>query len=153
MNEKLVCPKCGKEIPSNANLCPSCGTRVKEKKIVETKTTTEQANSRKTIGVTCIIIAIIAVLVMLSYRVWLGGLIYLVAGGIAFMTLKSDFEGNSSSSMPTYVKKCIKEGDIWNKIIAIIVALIPIVVIVCTYCWITVDTQRAVEDMWDTYYY
>lgn len=33
--EKLICPKCGKQIPGNATLCPSCGTRVKEKETLE----------------------------------------------------------------------------------------------------------------------
>lgn len=152
MSEKKVCPKCGKEIPANAELCPSCGTRVKEKKTIAAPPPEEKKSSRKITALMSLAIAILGIIVIFAYRAWLGGLIYLAAGGISLMALKSDFEANDSASLPSYVMSCIKGKDIWNKIIAIVVALIPIVVIFATYRWISVDTAREVDEiMGDVY--
>lgn len=134
---------------ANAELCTSCGTRVKERKPVATKNAEEKTNSRQTTALICLAIAVIGIIVIFAYRAWLGGLIYLIAGGIAAMTLKSDYEANDSSSLPSYVMTCIKEKDIWNKIIAIIVVIIPIVVIIATYRWIVVDTERIANDIYN----
>lgn len=151
MNEKIVCPKCGKEIPSNAELCISCGTRVKEK-TVTTKNTEKTTSSRQTIALICLVIAVVGIIVLFAYRAWLGGLIYLAASGISFMTLNGDYEANNSLSLPSYVMTCIKGKDIWNKIIALIVVIIPIVLMIASYRWIVVDTARQVEDIMSSIY-
>lgn len=47
---------------------------------------------------------------------------------------------------------CLKGKDIWNKILAIIIVLIPILVIFSTYRWIVVDTAREVDSMMSDIY-
>ena len=152
MNQKQICPKCGKEIPNDVELCPSCGTRVREKKPIATQSTTEQEKSRKTSALVYLAIALVGIIVIFAYRAWLGGLIYLVAGGLSIMALNSDYEANLSPSLPSYIMSCLKGKDIWNKILAIIIVLIPILVIFSTYRWIVVDTAREVDSMMSDIY-
>ena len=95
MNQKQICPKCGKEIPNDVELCPSCGTRVREKKPIATQSTTEQEKSRKTSALVYLAIALVGIIVIFAYRAWLGGLIYLVAGGLSIMALNSDYEATT----------------------------------------------------------
>ena len=97
-------------------------------------------------------IALVGIIVIFAYRAWLGGLIYLVAGGLSIMALNSDYEANHSPSLPSYIMSCLKGKDIWNKILAIIIVLIPILVIFSTYRWIVVDTAREVDSMMSDIY-
>lgn len=68
------------------------------------------------------------------------------------MALNSDYEANHSPSLPSYIMSCLKGKDLWNKILAIIIVLIPILVIFSTYRWIVVDTAREVDSMMSDIY-
>ena len=70
----------------------------------------------------------------------------------SIMALNSDYEANHSPSLPSYIMSCLKGKDIWNKILAIIIVLIPILVIFSTYRWIVVDTAREVDSMMSDIY-
>lgn len=50
--------------------------------------------------------------------------------------------------MPKYVKDGLKGNDIIEKILSLIVVLLPVVIVVCIILWITWDTNRQVNDIY-----
>lgn len=120
-------------------------------------------NKNKIIGVASILVAIVGIIVIFVYRAWLGGAIFLLAGIIADIALRASLKERTGEeypnyvlalisekkvTMPKYVKDGLKSKDIIEKILSVIVTLLPVVIIVCVILWITWDTHRQVDDIY-----
>lgn len=102
-------------------------------------------NKNKIIGVASILVAIVGIIVIFVYRAWLGGAIFLLAGIIADIALRASLKERTGEeypnyvlalisekkvTMPKYVKDGLKSKDIIEKILSVIVTLLPVVIIV-----------------------
>lgn len=120
-------------------------------------------NKNKIIGIASILAAIAGIIVVFAYRAWLGGAIFLLAGIIADIALRASLKERTGEeypnyvlalisekkvTMPKYVKDGLKSKDIIEKILSVIVTLLPVVIIVCVILWITWDTHRQVDDIY-----
>ena len=143
----MICPKCKKEVSDNVNLCPSCGAVLKEKQKVDENEKKENNNKAlNSKGITSAIFAVLGILVIYGYRAWLGGLIYVFAASISIITLKDLYADFKENSLSGFIVKCFKSDNIGEKIMIFIALLLPIIVIISAYRWITVDTVRQVND-------
>ncbi|MGN0613419.1 MAG: hypothetical protein ACI4JB_05915 [Porcipelethomonas sp.] len=119
------------------------------------------------IGIVSILIAVVSIIVIFAYRAWLGGIIYLVAGIIADFALRASLKEKTGEeypnyvlalisekkiTMPKYVKDGLKSEDIIEKILSFMIIVLPVVIIVCIILWITWDTHRQVDDIYDSIY-
>lgn len=119
------------------------------------------------VGIVSILIAVVSIIVIFAYRAWLGGAIYLVAGIIADFALRAGLKEKTGEeypnyvlalisekkiTMPKYVKDGLKSGNIIEKILSFMVIVLPVVIIVCVILWITWDTNRQVDDIYDNIY-
>ncbi|MGN0620635.1 MAG: hypothetical protein ACI4I9_02105 [Porcipelethomonas sp.] len=124
-------------------------------------------NKNKIIGIVSILIAVIGIVIIFAYRAWLGGIIYLVAGIIADFALRASLKEKNGAeypnyvlamlsekkiSMPKYVKDGLKSKDIIEKILSFMIVVLPVVIIACVILWITWDTSRQVDDIYDGIY-
>ncbi|MBE6846136.1 MAG: hypothetical protein E7508_10650 [Ruminococcus sp.] len=120
-------------------------------------------NKNKIIGLVSILAAIIGIIVIFTYRAWLGGVIYLVAGIMADIALRGSLKERTGEeypnyvlammsekkiALPKYVKDGMKNSDIVEKILSIMIVMLPVVIIVCVILWITWDTSRTVDDIY-----
>lgn len=120
-------------------------------------------NKNKIIGIASILAAIAGIIVVFAYRAWLGGAIFLLAGIIADIALRASLKERTGEeypnyvlalisekkvTMPKYVKDGLKGNDIIEKILSLIVVLLPVVIVVCIILWITWDTNRQVNDIY-----
>lgn len=118
-------------------------------------------SKNKKIGLVSIAGAVIAVIVVLSYRAWFGGLIYIVAALLADHVLRADLKEKTGEEYPNYVvaliteKKvkppkyvsdCMKSNDFLEKVQAYMIAVLPIVIVVCVVLWIFWDSSREVDE-------
>ena len=123
-------------------------------------------NRNKMMGVVSILVAVISIIVILTYRAWLGGIIYLVAPLFADYVLRVNLKEKTGEEYPNYVvalitekkvtaPKYVSEGmkssDIIEKIQALMIAVLPVVIVVCVILWITWDTNRTMDEI--TQYY
>lgn len=144
--ENQKCPQCGNEVPRNADLCVSCGARVKQ----PTKNSEQPMQVEKnniTFALVTGIICIFGVIVLYAYRAWLGGLIYGFGALLAIVALKKAYENDDKISAWDYIKQCFTGKDIGKKIMIVVSVLLLIVEIIATYRWIVVDTIRQVESL------
>lgn len=118
-------------------------------------------NKNKIIGIASILTAVIGIIVILAYRAWLGGIIFLVAGIVADSALRASLKERTGEeypnyvlalisekkiTMPKYVKDELKSKDIIEKILSFLIVVLPVVIIACVILWITWDTSRQVDD-------
>ena len=118
-------------------------------------------NKNKIIGIASILTAVIGIIVILAYRAWLGGIIFLVAGIVADSALRASLKERTGEeypnyvlalisekkiTMPKYVKDGLKSKDIIEKILSFLIVVLPVVIIACVILWITWDTSRQVDD-------
>lgn len=118
-------------------------------------------NKNKIIGIASILTAVIGIIVILAYRAWLGGIIFLVAGIVADSALRASLKEKTGEeypnyvlalisekkiTMPKYVKDGLKSKDIIEKILSFLIVVLPVVIIACVILWITWDTSRQVDD-------
>lgn len=121
-------------------------------------------NKNKIIGIVSILIAVIIIIVVFAYRAWLGGAIYLVAGIVADFALRASLKEKTGEeypnyflalitekkvSTPKYVKDGFKSKNIIDKVLSLIIIALPVVIIVCVILWITWDTNRQVDNIYD----
>ena len=140
--ETKKCPTCQNEIPSDANVCTFCGTKLtNEASPQKGKIDFGDDNTKK--AILSAIIAVIGIIVMFAYRAWLGVPIYLVGFLIAVMQLRGDFEAEGGS-LVEFIKDRLKNGDIGTKILTAVVAILPFVLIVGIIWYIVVDSFRDV---------
>lgn len=117
----------------------------------------------KVIGIASILIAVIGIVIIFAYRAWLGGAIYLVAGIMADIALRGSLKERTGEeypnyvlamisekkiALPKYVKDGMKNSDIVEKILSIMIVMLPVVIIACVILWITWDTSRTVDDIY-----
>lgn len=121
-------------------------------------------NKNKIIGIVSILIAVISIIVVFAYRAWLGGAIYLVAGIVADFALRASLKEKTGEEYPNYVlalitekkvstPKYVKDGfkskNIIDKVLSLMIIALPVVIIVCVILWITWDTNRQVDNIYD----
>lgn len=120
-------------------------------------------NKNKIVGIASVLIAVIGIIVVFTYRAWLGGIIYLVAGIMADIALRGSLKERTGEeypnyvlammsekkiALPKYVKDGMKNSDIVEKILSIMIVMLPVVIIACIILWITWDTSRTVDDIY-----
>ena len=120
-------------------------------------------NKNKLIGIVSILIAVIGIIIIFAYRAWLGGAIYLVAGIIADFALRGSLKERTGEeypnyvlamisekkiALPKYVKDGMKNNDIVEKVLSVMIVILPVVIIACIILWITWDTSRTVDDIY-----
>lgn len=119
------------------------------------------------VGIVSILIAVVSIIVIFAYRAWLGGAIYLVAGIIADFALRASLKEKTGEeypnyvlalisekkvTMPKYVKDGLKSDNIIEKILSFMVIVLPVVIVVCVILWITWDTNRQVDEIYNNIY-
>lgn len=119
------------------------------------------------VGIVSILIAVVSIIVIFAYRAWLGGAIYLVAGIIADFALRASLKEKTGEeypnyvlalisekkvTMPKYVKDGFKSDNIIEKILSFMVIVLPVVIVVCVILWITWDTNRQVDEIYNNIY-
>ncbi|MGN0585297.1 MAG: hypothetical protein ACI4JD_07565 [Ruminococcus sp.] len=117
------------------------------------------------IGIVSILVAVVSIIVIIAYRAWLGGIIYLAAGIIADFALRASLKEKTGEeypnyvlalisekkiTLPKYIKDGMKSADIIEKILSYMIILLPVVIVVCIVLWITWDTSRQVDDIYDS---
>ena len=123
-------------------------------------------NKNKMIGILSILIAVISIIVILTYRAQLGGIIFIAASMIADYVLRTSlkektgeeypnyvlaFISEKKAAVPKYVTDAFKGQDFIEKILGAIVMALPFVVAVCVVLWIIWDTNREVDSLFGDY--
>ncbi len=142
----MKCTKCGKE--TKLNVCPSCGTKLIKVELNDN----DIKKNNSTYEITLTVIAIIGIIIMYAYRAWLGGPIFLIAAYLAFVLLKEQYNSKKMNSVADYIKYVFKEETITRKIVCAVVMIAPVILVIATYRWIVVDTQRMVDSMFSNIY-
>ncbi len=121
-------------------------------------------NKNKKMGLVSVAGAVIAIIVVLSYRAWLGGLIYIVAALLADHVLRANLKEKTGEEYPNYVvaliteKKvktpkyvsdCKKSSDFLEKVQAYMIAALPFVIVICVVLYFTWDSSREVEEAYE----
>ena len=134
------CPKCGKEVSDNINVCTACGTRISESK---EKVETNQASSMY--GIISGIFAIAGIYLIANVWAIVGAVIYFIGFGLAFSEVKRDknFENKNYSEL---IKSNFNKKNILKKgIPTIVVVIVPFVIAFALYGWIVLDSVRTAE--------
>lgn len=142
-----ICEKCGQEIPQNAKVCTHCGYRSKATENSEKSKDDKNINNNSSFSLIIIVVAIIGVITIFSYRAWLGGILYLLAGIFAISLLRQTYEKDNTKSAEEFIKNCFTGKNTLNRLLIIISFLMPIIEIIATYRWIVNDTISEVESM------
>ncbi len=65
----MFCPKCGTELPKNAQFCSECGNSIKEEKTNESVSTVEESGSTFGWGVLGFFIPLVGLILFLTWKV------------------------------------------------------------------------------------
>ena len=138
------CPKCGKEVLDNINVCTACGA-----KITESKVKVEKKEAAPAYGVITGVLAIAGIYLIANVWSLLGALVYFVGFGMALSEIKKD-KDFSDKNFGDFAKKSLKKQNILKKgIPAIVVVIMPLVVAYGIYGWIILDSIRTAQHITD----
>lgn len=96
------CPKCGKKVMDNINVCTACGA-----KITESKVKVEKKEAAPAYGVITGILAIAGIYLIANVWSLLGALVYFVGFGMALSEIKKD-KDFSDKNFGDFAKKVLK---------------------------------------------
>lgn len=147
-----TCPKCGKELADELNVCTGCGTKVSEPE----KPSVQNKETPIWYGILMAALAVIGIVLILAVSAIFGMIVYGLAFAGAFVELRKD-ELFGKGDYVGLVKNCFtKENWKLKGVLAGVVVIAPLVVILGIYGWIVLDTIRTTEAIYseidDLYY-